>query len=80
VVSRVKPKGAAERMRLYRRRRQQGVRYIRIPLHVTDIDDLVCTGRLTQHDRQDQEAIERAVLFLIQETLHDMAFFKSSNS
>jgi hypothetical protein len=32
---------AAERMRLYRKRRRQGLRYIRIPLHVTEIDDLI---------------------------------------
>ena len=37
------PKGAAERMRLYRERRQQGLRYVRIQLHVTEIDDLIRT-------------------------------------
>lgn len=61
-------KSAAERMRLYRRRRQQGVQYIRLPLHVTDIDGLIRVRYLTQNQRQDQEAIERAILFLLHDT------------
>ena len=35
------PFSAAERMRLYRQRRRWGIRYVRIPLHVTEIDELV---------------------------------------
>jgi hypothetical protein len=30
----------AERMRLYRKRRGQGLQFVRIPLHVTEIDKL----------------------------------------
>jgi hypothetical protein len=30
---------AAERMRLYRKRRRDGMHYVRVPLHVTEIDD-----------------------------------------
>ena len=32
------PVPAPERMRLYRQRRRQGVRFVRIPLHVTNIE------------------------------------------
>jgi hypothetical protein len=28
-------------MRLYRQQRRRGVRYVRIPLHVTEIDQLI---------------------------------------
>jgi hypothetical protein len=31
----------AERMRLYRQRRRRGIQYVRIPLHVTEIDELI---------------------------------------
>ena len=61
-------KSAAERMRLYRRRRQQGVQHIRIPLHVTDIDGLIRARYLTEEERQDQEAIRRAIFFLLHDT------------
>ena len=36
----------AERMRLYRKRRQEGMRYVRIPLHVMEVDALIRIGRL----------------------------------
>src|SRR5882724_7121038 len=31
----------AERMRLYRNRRREAMRYVRIPLHVTEVDALI---------------------------------------
>ena len=38
----------AERMRLYRKRRQEGMRYVRIPLHVMEVDALIRIGRLKE--------------------------------
>ena len=59
------PSPAAQRMRLYRERRRQRVRYIPIPLHVTDIDDLIRTGRLKEEQRHDAGALQTAVLDLV---------------
>ena len=42
----------AERMRLYRQRRRQGIQYARIPLHVTEIDELIGLGLLEEEHRQ----------------------------
>jgi len=42
---------AAERMRLYRKRRRDGMQYVRIPLHVTDIDGLI-RMRLLKEERR----------------------------
>jgi hypothetical protein len=56
---------AAERMRLYRKRRHDGVRYVPVPLHVTDIDGLIRIGRLKEDQRQDVDALRAAVLTLV---------------
>jgi hypothetical protein len=45
-------------MRLYRKRRRQGLRYIRIPLCVTEIDDLIRMGLLSEDQRYDAEAVQ----------------------
>jgi hypothetical protein len=42
------PAGPAERMRRYRRWRREGYRYVRIPLHVMEIDDLTAMGHLNE--------------------------------
>jgi hypothetical protein len=55
---------AAERMRLYRKRRRQGLQLVRIPLRATEIDDLVRMGRLTEDQRHNVEALQAAVLGL----------------
>jgi hypothetical protein len=55
----------AERMRLYRKRRRGKMQYVRVSLHVTEIDDLVRLGFLRQERRQDPEALQMAVLGLI---------------
>jgi len=52
-------------MRLYRKRRRNGKQYVRIPLHVTDIDDLIRTGRLKEEQRRDAGALQTAVLDLV---------------
>ena len=41
----------AERMRLYRKRRQEGMRYVRIPLHVMEVDALIRIGDLKEDSR-----------------------------
>jgi hypothetical protein len=74
-VDRGPPKGAAERMRLYRERRQHGLRYVRIPLHVTEIENLRRMGCLPREQRQDEEAIGRAVSSLIEQAVHDRGDF-----
>ena len=56
---------AAERMRLYRKRRREGLQFVRIPLHVTEIDDLVRLGFLRGEQCQDPEALQAAVLGII---------------
>ena len=55
----------AERTRLYRKRCWEGMRYVRIPLHVTKIDDLVRLGFLRGEQCQDPEALQMAVLGII---------------
>ena len=59
------PSPAAQRMRLYRERRRQRLRYISIPLHVTDIDGLIRIGRLKEDQREDVDALRAAVLTLV---------------
>jgi hypothetical protein len=55
------PNPAAERMRRYRKRGRQGLRYVRIALHITDIDALIRMGLLREDQRQDSEALQTAV-------------------
>jgi hypothetical protein len=62
------PASAAERMRLYRQRRRRGDRYVRIPLHVTEIDQLIHSpiGRWEGDDpRTEAEVIQAAILALV---------------
>jgi hypothetical protein len=61
----------AERMRLYRERRRQGLRYVRIPLHVTEVDSLIRLGVLKEEQRHEPEALQTAVLGLIYRALED---------
>jgi hypothetical protein len=67
------PPSAAERMRLHRKRRRQGMNSLRISLHVTQIDGLVRKGLLSQADRADPEALQCAIDALISTTLDDTA-------
>jgi hypothetical protein len=52
---------AAERMRLHRKRRRDGMRYVRIPLHVSEIDTLIRLGLLQKEQREDAQALQGAV-------------------
>ena len=59
----------AKRMRLYRKRRRQGMQYVRIQLHVTEAEALIRMGRLKDDCRTDAEILEAAVLNLVYEAL-----------
>ena len=65
------PATPAERMRLYRQRRRRGIHYVRIPLHVTEIDGLLHSpiGRLKDDPRTDTEVLEAAILTLVYRAL-----------
>ena len=56
-------------MRLYRKRRQEGIRYVRIPLHVMEVDALIRIGRLKENSRTDAEVLQAAVLSLLYQAL-----------
>jgi hypothetical protein len=58
-------------MRLYRKRRRQGLQCIRIELHVTDVDSLIRMGLLKEQQRQDPEAVQAAVTGLVYRALED---------
>jgi hypothetical protein len=58
-------------MRLYRKRRRQGLRYVRIPLHVMEIEDLIRMWLLTEDQRYDAEAIQAAALNLVHQAPDD---------
>jgi hypothetical protein len=61
----------AARMRRYRRRRRQGLHYVRIPLHVTEIDTLIRMGLLTEEQRQDEGALRKAIRGIVYAALDD---------
>ena len=52
---------AAERMRLYRVRRRNGLRNVHILLHETEIDSLISKGFLKPERRHNHAAVENAV-------------------
>src|SRR6266704_1926009 len=56
-------------MRLYRKRRREAMRYVRIPLHVTEVDALIRIGRLKEDSRTDAEVLQAAVLSLLYQAL-----------
>jgi hypothetical protein len=68
---RIAPLTPAQRMRLYRRRLRRGERFVRIPLHVTEIATLVRMGLLTEKHRQDDEALQTAILTIVYQALEN---------
>jgi hypothetical protein len=60
---------AAERMRLHRKRRREGMQYVRIPLHVSEIDTLIRLGLLQKEQREDGQALQAAVLTVVYQAL-----------
>jgi hypothetical protein len=59
----------AERMRRYRKRRRRGMRYVRVQLHVTEIDALIRKKYLDQQSRDDLKAVEYAIRSLVLDAL-----------
>jgi hypothetical protein len=66
------PPTAAERMRSYRKRRRHGIRYVRISLHIEEIDALIRMARLKDDSRSDAEVLQAAVLTLVYRALDQM--------
>jgi hypothetical protein len=64
---------AAERMRLYRKRRRSGMRTVRIQLHVTDIEALIHKGYLDHKSRDDRDAVEFAISSFVDDALTNQA-------
>ena len=62
-------RSAAERMRAYRRRRQQQSRSIRVVLAATEIDAFVKRGYLHLDSRNDMRAIGYATMAFISDAL-----------
>jgi hypothetical protein len=61
----------AERMRLYRKRRREGLRSIRILLRVTEIDEMIRLGLLKEEQRESPEALQGVVLDLFHRALDE---------
>jgi hypothetical protein len=56
---------AAERMRLSRQRRRDGLRFLTIELRETEIGELVRRGYLSGDDRNDPRAIKTALYWFL---------------
>jgi hypothetical protein len=65
----VSPNPAAERMRLYRERRRQGLRCLMIEISETEIDAFVHMGLLKTELRDDGEAVGAALYEHLNRTL-----------
>jgi hypothetical protein len=63
------PSAAAERMRLYRERRRQGLRCITVELRETEIDALVRRGLMKAEMRNDMYAVRRALYRYLDQAL-----------
>jgi hypothetical protein len=60
---------AAERMRLHRERRRNGMRCLTIELHETEIDALIRKGLLESETRNDPSAVSDALYAFLDDTL-----------
>jgi hypothetical protein len=63
------PSAAAERMRLHRERRRQGLSCLTIELRETEIDALVRRGLLKAETRNDEHAVRMALYAHLDQTL-----------
>jgi hypothetical protein len=64
-----RPSSSTERMRLYRRRRQQQSRSVRVILTASEIDAFVKRGYLHPDSRSDSRAIGYAAMAYISDSL-----------
>ena len=62
---------AAERMRLYRKRRRRGCRHVRILVHRAEIEALVAKGYLAPEERDNTEALQFAISGLLTQLVSD---------
>jgi len=60
---------AAERMRLHRERRRQGLRCLTIELRETEIDVLIAKGLLNSETRHDPGAVSEALYAHLDQSL-----------
>ena len=63
------PSAAAERMRVHRERRRQGLQCIIVELRETEIDALVRRGLLEAETRNDKYAVRMALYQYLDDTL-----------
>ena len=63
------PSAAAERMRVHRKRRRQGLQCIIVELRETEIDALVRRGLLEAETRNDKYAVRMALYEYLDRTL-----------
>jgi len=56
-------------MRLHRKRRREGTRYVRIPLESFEIEGLIRLKVLPKAHREDADALQAAVLTLVYQAL-----------
>ena len=63
------PSAAAERMRLHRERRRQGLQCIIVELRETEIEALVRRGLLKAETRNDKYAVRMALYQYLDDTL-----------
>jgi hypothetical protein len=68
-VVRMARSAAAERMRLHRERRRNGMRCLTIELHETEIDALIRKGLLKSETRNDPSAVSDALYAFLDGTL-----------
>jgi hypothetical protein len=66
------PSRTAERMRLYRKRRREGVRLVQVTLQAADIDELVRLEVLEPEQRANSEALSIVALHLIHLCLEEI--------
>jgi hypothetical protein len=59
---------AAERMRVLRKRRREGIRCITLDLRETEVDRLVYLGHLRQADREDKNQVLLALYRFLDQT------------
>ena len=64
---------AADRMRRYRERRRKGICCVRVWLHSTDIEVLICKGYLDEALRNDQTAIQSGAEIFVSDALFEGA-------
>jgi hypothetical protein len=65
------PSPAAERMRLHRNRRRQGMRCVQVSLHVTKIEAIIRMGYLEDRDCEDPAALETAINTFISDAVSE---------